>query len=147
MTNFPKLSKIEFKILQLLIAGGEMFGLEIVEASEGELKRGMICVTLERTGDKGYVGPREEPREHPENREASQIISAFQKQSIAYHSHQSLINAAFTGAKISEQTVYDWTYLALAISVLCEFVTADEKFYRSIEKTKLKKHLIWVGDL
>jgi predicted nucleic acid-binding protein len=81
------------------------------------------------------------------DREASQIISVFQKQSIAYHSHQTLLNAAFTGAKITGQTVYDWTYLALAISLSCEFVTADEKFYNSLEKTKLKKYLIRVGDL
>ena len=81
------------------------------------------------------------------DREALLVISAFQKQNIAFHAHQTLINAAFTGAKISGQTVYDWTYLALAVSLSCEFVTADEKFYRSLEKTKLKKHLKWVGNL
>jgi PadR family transcriptional regulator, regulatory protein PadR len=64
--EFPKLSKKEFKILQLLIAKGEMFGLEMIEASEDELKRGTIYVTLQRMGDKGYVESREEPREHPE---------------------------------------------------------------------------------
>jgi hypothetical protein len=42
--EFPKLSRKEFKILELLIAKGEMFGLEMVEASEGELPRGTIYV-------------------------------------------------------------------------------------------------------
>ena len=64
--EFPKLSRKEFKILELLIAKGEMFGLEMVEASEGELKRGTIYVTLQRMGDKGYVESREEPRTMPE---------------------------------------------------------------------------------
>lgn len=64
--EFPKLSSKEFKILQLLISNGEMFGLEMIESSEGELKRGTIYVTLQRMGDKGYVESREEPRTHPE---------------------------------------------------------------------------------
>jgi DNA-binding PadR family transcriptional regulator len=64
--EFPKLSSKEFKILQLLISNGEMFGLEMIESSEGELKRGTIYVTLQRMSDKGYVESREEPREHPE---------------------------------------------------------------------------------
>ncbi len=64
--EFPKLSRKEFSILQLLISKGEMFGLEMVEASEGELKRGTIYVTLQRMGDKGYIESREEPRELPE---------------------------------------------------------------------------------
>ncbi len=64
--EFPKLSRKEFKILELLIANGEMLGLEMVSASEGELKRGTIYVTLQRMGDKGYTESREEPRTFPE---------------------------------------------------------------------------------
>ncbi len=65
-SEFPKLSRKEFKILELLIAKGELFGLEMVTSSEGELKRGTIYVTLQRMGDKGYVESREEPRSFPE---------------------------------------------------------------------------------
>lgn len=79
--------------------------------------------------------------------EATQILSAFQNQSISFHSHQSVIKSAFTGAQLSGQTVYDWTYLALAVSLSCDFVTADEKFYKALENTKMKKHLLWIGDL
>lgn len=64
--EFPKLSRKEFLILGMLIGRGEMFGLEMVEASEGELKRGTIYVTLQRMGDKGYIESREEPRTMPE---------------------------------------------------------------------------------
>ena len=64
--EFPKLSRKEFSILGMLIGKGEMFGLEMVEASEGELKRGTIYVTLQRMGDKGYIESREEPRLIPE---------------------------------------------------------------------------------
>ena len=64
--EFPKLSRKEFLALGMLISKGEMFGLEMVAASEGELKRGTIYVTLQRMGDKGYIESREEPRLMPE---------------------------------------------------------------------------------
>jgi PadR family transcriptional regulator PadR len=64
--EFPKLSRKEMLILEMLIGKGEMFGLEMVEAAEGELKRGTIYVTLQRMGDKGFVESREEPRQIPE---------------------------------------------------------------------------------
>ena len=64
--EFPKLSRKEMAILAMLIGKGEMFGLEMVGASEGELKRGTIYVTLQRMGDKGYIESREEPRTMPE---------------------------------------------------------------------------------
>jgi len=64
--EFPKLSRKEFLVLGMLIGRGEMFGLEMVEASEGELKRGTIYVTLGRMSDKGYIESREEPRSMPE---------------------------------------------------------------------------------
>ena len=64
--DFPKLSNKEFIILQMLIENDEMFGLEMVESSEGELKRGTIYVTLSRMCDKGYLDSREEPRQFPE---------------------------------------------------------------------------------
>ena len=64
--EFPKLSRKEFSILQLLISKGEMFGLEMVEASGGELKRGTIYVTLQRMSDKNYIESHEELRTLPE---------------------------------------------------------------------------------
>lgn len=64
--NFPKLSPKEMLILEMLIGKGEMFGLEMVETSNGNLKRGTIYVTLQRMGDKGYIESREEPRSMPE---------------------------------------------------------------------------------
>jgi DNA-binding PadR family transcriptional regulator len=53
-TDFPRLSRTELLILELL-AGQEMFGLQLVEESGGKLKRGTVYVTLGRMQDKGYV--------------------------------------------------------------------------------------------
>lgn len=64
--ELPKLSRKEFAVLGLLVSKGEMYGLEMVKESEGNLKRGSIYVILSRMTDKGYVESKEEPREYPE---------------------------------------------------------------------------------
>lgn len=56
--RLPTLSQKEFVILQLLAGVGEMYGLELVGASEGSLKRGTVYVTLGRMEEKGYVTSR-----------------------------------------------------------------------------------------
>ncbi|MBW4709581.1 PadR family transcriptional regulator [Roseobacter sp. YSTF-M11] len=56
----PRLSKIEYQVLDLLRSGVEMYGLELVKASNGALKRGTIYVTLNRMVEKGYLTSRAE---------------------------------------------------------------------------------------
>ena len=51
-------SRKETLILELLSAGRKLYGLELVEASDGALKRGTVYVTLSRMEDKGYVSSR-----------------------------------------------------------------------------------------
>src|ERR1039458_7858704 len=58
----PHLSAKEALILQLLIGSfHEMYGLELVGASEGKLARGTVYVTLSRMEDKGLVSSKQEP--------------------------------------------------------------------------------------
>jgi DNA-binding PadR family transcriptional regulator len=57
----PRLSAKEQLILELLIGRREaMYGLELVGASRGRLKRGTVYVTLARMEDKGLVASRQE---------------------------------------------------------------------------------------
>jgi DNA-binding PadR family transcriptional regulator len=68
--DIPRLSAKEAEVLRLLIANGEMYGLEMVQRST-MLKRGTVYVTLSRMGDKGYVESRLEevsPGEGPARR-------------------------------------------------------------------------------
>jgi len=58
VVSFPRLSRKEALILRLLDARGELYGLEMVKASGGELKRGTVYVTLLRMAEKGYVDSR-----------------------------------------------------------------------------------------
>jgi len=56
----PRLSTTERMILDLL-RENELFGLQLVDRSDGALKRGTVYVTLGRMQDKGYVQSRTEP--------------------------------------------------------------------------------------
>jgi PadR family transcriptional regulator, regulatory protein PadR len=42
-------------ILELLRRHGDLYGLQLVTQSEGQLKRGTVYVTLSRMADKGLV--------------------------------------------------------------------------------------------
>jgi len=50
-----RLAKSEELILTLLASRGPCYGLELVQASRGRVKRGGIYVTLGRMEDKGLV--------------------------------------------------------------------------------------------
>lgn len=63
----PSLSGKEALVLEMLLTTGkEMFGLDMVKASGGLLKRGTIYVTLHRMEEKGLIESRQELRSEPE---------------------------------------------------------------------------------
>jgi PadR family transcriptional regulator PadR len=65
--ELPSVSRKELLVLEMLIQSGrELFGLEMVEASNGALKRGTIYVTLQRMQEKGLVDSKPETRTAPE---------------------------------------------------------------------------------
>jgi len=78
--------------------------------------------------------------------DARRIITAISRRKWRVHSHREIIVSAYAGADATGQTVYDWMYLSLAISLSCEFVTADEKFYYALQNTPFKSNLKWIGD-
>jgi PadR family transcriptional regulator PadR len=52
------LSRTEALLLDLLVAKSERYGLELVAASKGKLKRGTVYVTLGRMEAKGLITSR-----------------------------------------------------------------------------------------
>jgi DNA-binding PadR family transcriptional regulator len=60
--RLPTLSAKEALILQMLVPKRHMYGQEMVEASDGQLGRGTVYVTLDRMEDKGYVDSWQEER-------------------------------------------------------------------------------------
>jgi DNA-binding PadR family transcriptional regulator len=59
----PTLPAKQRLILELLVGQGPMFGLQLVEASDGRLKRGTVYVTLGLLEQKGYVESEQAPSE------------------------------------------------------------------------------------
>ena len=59
--RLPSMSPTESLVMELL-RGRERYGLELVDASGGSLKRGSVYVTLARMEEKGFVDSRQEER-------------------------------------------------------------------------------------
>lgn len=60
-----RLSPKEYTILNLLMKAGRrgLYGLQLVQQSSGELRRGTVYVTLERMQEKGLVESRQEEKQ------------------------------------------------------------------------------------
>lgn len=56
----PSLPRKERLILDLLLAEGPLYGLQLVKLSDGALKRGTVYATLARMESKGYVESEQE---------------------------------------------------------------------------------------
>lgn len=57
--RLPSMSRTESIVMDLL-RRGDQYGLELVEASSGALKRGSVYVILARMEEKGFVESRQE---------------------------------------------------------------------------------------
>jgi DNA-binding PadR family transcriptional regulator len=57
--RFPSMSRTESLVMDLL-GGRDRYGLELVDASSGALKRGSVYVILARMEEKGFVESRQE---------------------------------------------------------------------------------------
>lgn len=56
--RIPRLSAKEYLILELLVRGGEMFGLQMVRIAPTRIRLGTVYVTLQRMEEKGFVSSR-----------------------------------------------------------------------------------------
>ena len=59
--RLPSMSRTESLVMDLL-RGGDRYGLELVDASDGALKRGSVYVILARMEEKGFVDSWQEQR-------------------------------------------------------------------------------------
>lgn len=76
-----------------------------------------------------------------------EIMRAFLAVPVLKHPATPLLEPAFEIAHGAAQTVYDCTYLALAVALGCQMVTADEKFYQAPKVRSLARFLLWVEDI
>lgn len=92
--DVPTLSPKERLILELLLnaPGCELYGLEMVKRSGGQLKRGTVYVTLDRMDEKGFVTSREvkEPGQSGLPRRVFQVTGLGQR---VFHAWEAARNA------------------------------------------------------
>jgi DNA-binding PadR family transcriptional regulator len=97
--GLPSISRKELLILEMLLENKrELYGLEMVEASGGDLKRGTIYVTLQRMQEKGLVDSKPEPRTAPEigiPRRLYRVTGYGQRVYRAYQAAQAILTTDF----------------------------------------------------
>jgi DNA-binding PadR family transcriptional regulator len=100
LTGLP--SPKEAEILALLLDNGEMYGLQMVQFSNGALKRGTIYVVLDRLEDQKLVSSRSEVQSKAAGlaRRFYKITGHGQRALAAYRAGQSVLqeNLSWAGA-------------------------------------------------
>jgi len=66
---------------------------------------------------------------------------------IEIHPFPSLQEEALQLAVRTKRSMYDCIYLSLAEALDCRMVTADRKFFESLQGGPMSRHLLWVADL
>ena len=79
--------------------------------------------------------------------EAIELRSAVDTLPIRLHPWTSLIQPAFALSLETRRALYDCLYLALAIALDSQLVTADRKFCDALADGPFAAHLCWIEDL
>ena len=79
--------------------------------------------------------------------EARLIWGGLERQPITIFPSSLVIEPALEIAFDTDRTVYDSCYLALAMLVDCQLVTADQRFFNALKDGGYAIHLCWVADL
>jgi predicted nucleic acid-binding protein len=74
------------------------------------------------------------------------ILRTLLAASLQVHPTTPPLGSAFDIAVASGRTVYDSLYLALALSLGCKLVTADQKLYNALQGGPLAGTVHWVAD-
>ena len=69
------------------------------------------------------------------------------KDDITFHMHLPLLRESLRQAIATGQTIYDWTYLILALSLDAKFITADRRFFLAVRGTSYKSSIVWVENI
>jgi predicted nucleic acid-binding protein len=79
--------------------------------------------------------------------EARLIWGGLEQQPISTFPSRSLLDLALEVALDTNCTVYDSCYLAVALLVGCQLVTADQKLFNALQGGSYATHVCWVVDL
>jgi predicted nucleic acid-binding protein len=79
--------------------------------------------------------------------EARLIWSSLEQQPISAFQSRLVLELALEVAFDTNRTVYDSCYLALAMLIGCQLVTADQKLFNALQGGSYATHVCWVADL
>jgi len=63
------------------------------------------------------------------------------------HSFGDLLDPAYQIAEETGRSIYDALYVALAVSLDCQMVTADRRLYGALADGQFGRHVLWVEDI
>jgi predicted nucleic acid-binding protein len=75
------------------------------------------------------------------------VMDKIRKISLTWHQDEPLFSKAFDLAHDTYRSLYDYLYLSLAIAIDGQMVTADLKFYESLNTGPYANRLLWVEDI
>jgi predicted nucleic acid-binding protein len=82
---------------------------------------------------------------HLTGQEAASIIRALDAFPVTVFPSRLVLEGAVEIALGTGRSVYDSVYLALAVGLNCQLVTADERFANALADGPLGRHVLWVG--
>jgi predicted nucleic acid-binding protein len=78
---------------------------------------------------------------------ARKVAEALTASALNIHASSPLVTSALDIALGLSRTVYDCLYLALALSLACPFVTADERLFNAVQSSPFGSQLRLVYDV
>jgi len=79
--------------------------------------------------------------------EVLKTLDSLSNVEIVTHPFDDLLDPAFTIANRTGRDVYDCLYLVLAQALETKMITADKKFFRSLESGPYNRHILWIEDV
>ena len=76
--------------------------------------------------------------------ESLTIVETFLCEGVTFHPQSELIHMSVSLANATGQSVHDCIYLTLAMSLDCQLITADRKFFIGLRSTPYKKNAVWI---
>jgi predicted nucleic acid-binding protein len=79
--------------------------------------------------------------------EGLEILPRLRKIPIQIFPSANLLDSAIATALETSTSFYDCLYLALAVSLNAQMVTADRRFCRALAAGQFANRLLWIGDI
>ena len=75
------------------------------------------------------------------------VLKEFRLPPLQYHPDKQLFHAAYELALVTQRSLYDCLYLALAETISGAVITVDRKFYMALSDGPYGPQVIWIEDI